>query len=360
MNKSKVLLVGYIGKKNFGDDLLFKIALDTLKDIGDFKIFVLVSSDPDSANYLMSYHPDINLLYHKRTPLLFFNKFDKIYFIGGGLFFDYKKSVNLLRFCKNFISNFIRYRIPKMFGTSFGGIGLGIGPYYSKRTKILHSQIIGTFDILGVRDEVSFDLAKSMGINKMFLSNDLSLNLLHSFQEIGHVADKSNEVIFCPRSYSHNPVSEKHLDELLKFADFLNNQGLQVHWVFLQDDDERFIQRLEEQFQVTVWNPDTMDILDFSKLFKNVRMLVSSRMHSVFIAGMLCTPFISIPLHQKLYFASKLFYEKPVFVNPTAGLQEYIIAYESLTGRDMSLDKINKEVLILDNLVNDLKVWLLH
>jgi len=359
MSKIKVLLQGYIGHQNFGDDLLFEIAISKAKKVTNTEISVVITDSNINCDYLYNYYSDLNIIrFDNKIPLLFYKKFDKVYYIGGGIFFDYKLELDNKTFYKKYISNIMRYKIPKLFGTSFGGIGIGIGPYFSIRTQKLHAQIINSFDILGVRDQTSFDLAESMGFQDVILSNDLSLELNQTLQKQDSKSKKQKEVIICPRTYSHKPEYEKHIDELITFADYLEEKGCKTHWVFLQDDDKELINRLVIKYQVTIWNPFQMTILDFINLFRNKLVTYTSRMHSIFISGMVKTPFVAIPLHQKLVFASELFYKEPIIINPLAEQEEYVESFKNLNKDSFSTEKFKDEILNLENLNKKLNTWL--
>lgn len=354
----KVLLQGYIGNQNFGDDLLFEIAISKVRRIPNIEVYVVITKSNINPDYLYNYYSDLKIIkFKEKIPLLFYKKFDKVYYIGGGVFFDYKLKLNTKIFYKNYISNTIRYKIPKLFGTSFGGVGIGIGPYFSKRTQRLHAQIINSFDILGVRDQTSFDLAKLMGNNDVILSNDLSLELNESLQIQKDEDRNQKEVIICPRTYSHKPEYEKHIDELIIFAEYLEENGYKTHWIFLQKDKEQLMTNLGK-FKVTVWNPFKMSIQDFINLFKNGMVTYTSRMHSIYISGMVGTPIVAIPLHQKLIFADELFYEEPILIDPLAEQQVYRECLEKIKETVFSRNKLEDELIIINELNKKFNDWL--
>ena len=359
MRKRKILLYGYIGYQNFGDDLLFYIATKKLKKIENIDVYITVSQSVSTPEYLKKYYPSLKIiLFNKRIPLLFFKKFDMVYFIGGGVFFDYKKEISNLSYYKNYISNFIRFKIPNVLGTHFVGAGIGIGPYFSNKTKKLHAQIIRIFDFLGVRDLASFELAKSMGKTDVFLTNDLSLELNVVLQKLNRNSKKRNEVIICPRTYSHKPKYEKHIDELIRFAEYLEKNNYKTHWIFLQKDKEELINKLNK-FKITVWNPSEMSIWDFSELFSGALVTFTSRMHSIYISGMLKTPFVAITLHQKLIFASELFYKDPILIDPLAEQDVYLKSFERIREMDFDFEKLENEIHILSKLEEKLLTFLL-
>ncbi|MBJ2174581.1 polysaccharide pyruvyl transferase family protein [Aureibaculum sp. A20] len=335
----KVLLQGYIGYQNFGDDLLFEIAIDKIKKIPNVEISISITDESLTPDYLKSYYSSLKIFrFEGKLPFLFFNNFDKIYYIGGGVFFDYKKEINNSTYLKSYVSNFIRYKIPKLLGTKFGGIGLGIGPYYHKKTMKLHRQILKSFSVLGVRDHNSYEIAKSMKIKNLYQSNDLSIG--YDKLPLENANADSSEIIICPRSYHHKPEFEKHIDELIKLAGFLEENGYITHWIFLQHDSEELMFKLRGKFKITIWNPFKLSISSFIELFKNVHVVFSSRMHSLFIAGLVNTPFVAIELHPKLKYASELFYDNPEIIFPLDNLLKYKQALENLETKNFNKTKL--------------------
>lgn len=359
MKKKKILLNGYIGHQNFGDDLLFDIAIQKVQKIPNSEIYIVIVGEQINPDYLYKYFSKLIIIrFKKKIPLFFYNKFDKVFYIGGGVFFDYKKELSFKSFCLKYLSNFLRFTVPKYLGTDFGGIGIGIGPYFCEKTKKNHSQIIKNFDILGLRDQVSYDLAKSMGASKLFLSNDISLSLYGDLQKGNNIENKSKEIIICPRTYKHLVEFEKHISELILFADYIEKKSYTTHWVFLQEDDLKLLKVLESKFKVTVWNPKKMKMFDFIALFRNAKVVLTSRMHSIYIAGMVHTPIITIPIHQKLIYASSLFYESPILVDPLSSLEDYITAFENNEEHKLNPENAIKEVNILDKLNAKVDTWL--
>ncbi|MDY7394204.1 polysaccharide pyruvyl transferase family protein [Aureibaculum sp. 2210JD6-5] len=353
----KILLQGYIGYQNFGDDLLFEIAINKIKDIPNISISVSITDNSIDPDYLRKFYSKLKIIrFDGKLPLLFFNQFDKVYYIGGGVFFDYKTSLSILSFFKNYSSNLIRYKIPKLLGTQFGGIGLGIGPYSNDKFFQLHKVIISSFQFLGVRDKKSFDIAKSMGVQNLYLSNDLSIGYEKLPGNVKIV--NSNEIIICPRSYHHKPEFENHLYELIKFAEYLENNDFKTHWVFLQKDSVELMDKLEGKFKITVWNPFKMSIIKFIVLFKDAQVVFSSRMHSLFIAGLVDTPFVAVKLHPKLKYASELFYENPEVIDPMGDLNKYKLALEKIKTKKFKIEKLISDREVLDQLNIKFLEWL--
>ncbi len=350
----KVLLFGYIGKKNFGDDLLFQIAINRFKKIGNVELSIAIVESNIDPSYLKQYYKDLKILvYPKKLPLFLNKNFDVVFYIGGGVFFDYREKVSLVDYVKGYISTILRFRLAKVTGTKYMGIGLGIGPYTNHRAKTIHSQILSSFNFLGVRDSKSFESAilLNKGSGKVVKTNDLSIGIKLAV----NAKKDSKEVIICSRAYKHKKEYEKHIDELLIFSEFLFTEGYFPHWVFLQEENECIYEKVRKgNNKLTVWNPNIQSINDFISIFNDVYCVVSSRMHSVYIAGLLKTPFIGIEIHQKVRFASELFTKEPIMISPLADIQDYKEAFFQIGKFNFNNEKFNDETQILQNVERDL------
>ncbi len=360
MKKKKILLNGYIGYGNFGDDLLFQIAVNRFKYFLNVELYVLYMGNQYNPDYLLKMCPDLHLIKtYKTIPIFFYNQFDIVFYIGGGVFFDYSKNISVRTFIKKYISNLLRFRITKLLGTKFGGIGLGIGPYFTEKSQRLHGIIVSSFDFLGVRDQTSYEEALAMGkIDNLYLSEDLSLSLKKEVS-LNNIF-KSDEIIICPRSYHHKPSYEKHIEELLKFASHIEkHKNITTNWVFLQEESDHLMRKIRsKKFKITIWNPNQMTIEDFFDIFKKAKFTITSRMHSVYVSGMVGTPFIAIELHQKLRFASHLFYDNPIIINPKASYEKYIEACNRIENLSIKKSTLDKELSKVSDLNQKFQTWI--
>lgn len=353
----KVLLQGYIGHQNFGDDLLLKLAIDNVKDIKGAEIYCLVPEGLD-VDYIYSYCDKIVILRYKISiPIFFYKKFDKVYFIGGGVFFDYKTNTNIRDYIKKRFSNYLRFNIPRLLGTKFAGIGIGIGPFNSNRSFKIYQAITKNFNLLGVRDEKSFEYGNSFGIKNLFLANDQSLLLNEELNELRVSKKDEKLIVICPRSYKHDTTYEKHLDELVKFSNYLKEKEYRVKWCFLQPEEKHLVEKLESNnITSLIWNPYDMSILDFIKEFSLAEFVFTSRMHAVYISGLLGVKTIPIKVHPKLEYSSRLFNKSPYIIDPKANLSDYINALDSEFVSDVQ--QFNNELELVKLVNHKIQDWL--
>ena len=160
----KVLLVGYYGKGNFGDDVLLKVTHGIVRKWRpDAEISILCD------HYKEDYLPA--LIGEKVRIIQPGNRecFDLIVHGGGGTFFDFEQGsffdlcinrlIRLLGF-KNYVllDRFVRDKCGKqrLSAKKRLGWGGGVGTYTSSSKKLRHHiPTLLDFDVLAVRDSTS-------------------------------------------------------------------------------------------------------------------------------------------------------------------------------------------------------------
>ena len=69
-------------------------------------------------------------------------------------------------------------------------------------------------------------------------------------------------------------------------------------------------------------------------------------------------PFVAIPLHQKLIFASELFYKNPILIKPMYEQKKYQESFDKISDKSFSFENLNKEVDVIKKLNQKLDFWL--
>ena len=85
----RLLLLGYCGKRNFGDDLLLKQAYDYFQGIAE--IHIHTTEINQNSDYLYTWFPKGNIFKNHRLNHKYLKNFTHILQFGGGVFFDYNK-----------------------------------------------------------------------------------------------------------------------------------------------------------------------------------------------------------------------------------------------------------------------------
>lgn len=340
MTAPRVLLVGYYGKGNFGDDVLLKVAYQLLKStIPNAKISVIV--DGDSENYLSKMLGDVDILKPGRH-----GNFDFIIHGGGGVFFDfatYSFVHRLLEFVIRFlgIGHFIslekqiRYitNKPRTSAKKRIGIGIGVGTFSSGSLKLWHHSlpILADFDALWVRDADSLENLKRFTTvmkAKKILGSDLAFLTEHWMPPR------------TPKPISLRPrlgiilrdwrmATPEVLGELFKkLAQDYDLTG----FIFEENHDPK-MRALLSPYTTHIWQPQKMSIADFSTLLNAQDVLLTSRAHGAICGACLGIPSVIVNIEPKLEQVHAMLPHVSILVEPheTERWQEALQQARALT-----------------------------
>jgi polysaccharide pyruvyl transferase WcaK-like protein len=302
----KVLLVGYSGHRNFGDDLLLDQAYNYFKGISEIAIWTDVIGK--ESGYLDTWFPEATIIRNKTLGVKIFKHFDKVLYFGGGIFFDYRKNYPKTLFLRKTLSILKNFYLARMMGVRFAAIGIGLGPFFSNYSKFLNRLQLGVFDLIHVRDMISFNILEKYGMGeKISRGYDLSF-LRYQFKNLVHTKDTKN-ILICPRKFNHSPVGDTYHNTLVKWAIKKKSQGFNVLvYGFQSYQDEKILDPYHESgLKTKIWNPESESLNEVLALFSSQDLIVSSRMHGIYIAGLVGRSSIGINVHPKVKDASFLF-----------------------------------------------------
>lgn len=339
VTRRRILLMGYAGHGNFGDDLLLKLAIDAIEADGDHAITIHSSARGDRPGYLGKWFPRATVTTGRLTCRLV-ARHDRVLYFGGGVLFDYNR-LGTGRYLRRMLSDMRLSLLPRLLsGTRFGGIGMGLGPFACDRGLRLAGRRLRPFSLLGVRDEESLRLAREQGARQAKMTPDLSLLLADGSQPM---CDESREVgdspriLLCPRRYPHGERKDHYLTALEEAARRLRTEfprALITVFGFQGGHDEEAVARIGRVADDAVmWDPLRMGIGDVMRLFAGQDVIVSSRMHGIFVAGIAGTPSVAIGVDPKLAYAAG-FFRNSSHVADTAGAAE--IAAAAMTTMSMA------------------------
>ncbi|MEO8568566.1 MAG: polysaccharide pyruvyl transferase family protein [Ginsengibacter sp.] len=327
--RPKLLLIGYSGKRNFGDDLLLKQAYIAFHEITE--IHIHTSTLDQNSDYLYSWFPEATIFKSGRLGYKYLKNFTHILQFGGGVFFNYNK-IDFKNYWRKRASIIKNYSLVKLSGAHFAGIGIGLGPFADRKTEDLCFRELKNFDFLNVRDQISLELCKTHKYNKVTISEDLSLANYKSFHSF-KIPDlnRKERIIICPRKYPHGKNKNQYLKNLFLVCEEFKYKGKEVIVYGLQScHDEEVVESFSKKgYQTVIWNPVIMNIEDILREFANCQLIITARMHGLYISGIVDVPVIGIGVHPKLKLASQLF-SKSLCLHDTFELNEMKEAIQKL------------------------------
>lgn len=305
----RVLMTGYYGRANFGNDVLMYVTYRILRQaLPNANYYVLV--DGPESDYVAHLLPGITLLspaYHGHFDLIVH---------GGGVFFDFAAHGWSGTVAELFLS-IIGYRghialenfARKLFGkprTSTSkrlGMGIGVGTF-SKGSKALRHKlnVLAGFDALWVRDPESIQNLRrfsSILTSEIILGSDLAFLTEHWLQMPPKSLPSSRPrlgIILRDWPEARGGASPAELAAIL--AELAAEYELSC-FVFDRHTNP-VLQSIFAPYRTYVWNPAIMRITDFSVLLSEQQLLLTSRAHGAICGACLGVPSVIIPIEPKL------------------------------------------------------------
>jgi polysaccharide pyruvyl transferase WcaK-like protein len=315
----RLLIAGYYGFGNFGDDLLLSCVHAMVRKrfpCADIFIFANYSENLSGANVEAGYRDYIHNMLDGRVSLIdwtYKGHFDLIVHGGGGVFFDnncgqfsdrvndwvvsllgvrrYRKLTQLARLALN--------RNESLTCDRRIGLGIGVGPYTNNSPRLWkEAEILGDFHRLAVRDDESHVWACRHGLAKftqkftdiVFGVSNWMPNELNSPRPSSNVLG----IVLCSKKKGNEAV--------LATLEGLKSQNLALKFFFLdQHYDSDLIQRVGQLgYQTVVWNPWRMSLIEFSTQLAECSLLVSNRAHGAIVGACVGVPSICIATDPKL------------------------------------------------------------
>lgn len=300
----KILLKGYYGFGNAGDDALLYSIIKRLK-VHDTQIDVL-SKYPLDSNFTN----EINNLKLNNINLFktVFNA-DVVIYGGGSQLQDFGTLKNKLTLLRSLFLNWItKLRKKKVIY-----LGVSIGPVSSKTGRILIEQLMKTSDLLWVRDQRSYDFLQTIKKikSKNFLSPDLVLSL--ETEHIKNIKKNNEKKIFGINLMPHfnkievnkeiestileniSKIIEEHSDVSFKFFQFQNSSQMNDELMY-----NKLSSFLEERSQS--WHIEYIKYKNIHSLLIELNkcdFFIGMRLHSAVLCDTLNIPHILLSYHPK-------------------------------------------------------------
>lgn len=258
----KILLGGYFGFGNIGDDAILLSEINFLKKEG-FKPIILTNKGMQIFNEECINRYNFFEIFKKRK------EFNMFILGGGGLFQDKTSFRSLVYYI--FLIKFMKFLKKKVIL-----LNVGIGPIIREKSKKLLHKTLKSCDLIFFRDSYSFDFFKDL--NNKYLSVDSSFYL-----DIFTV-EKENKIGISLRNFDK-------LD-LNKFKNFIEKIKERV------DFDLEFIVFSKEEIDLAnklelphFYSDNSIKIIE--EICK-MKFLIGTRYHSIIFSILTETPFIGL------------------------------------------------------------------
>jgi len=293
--KYDVVIKGAYGAANFGDDALI---YSILKNFFLDKKVAVIGKRNSYWNKLFSDVEYFSLDSEKNIQA------DFLIYGGGTQFFNFKSFRYFFKKIIFVIRNpsFLKNRFLKKRGLFVTAkeeiyLGIGLGPFKDEKKGEFLLKKLRVKKNVFVRDFLSLNYMKG-GATKI---DDLCLMDYKRYQDSSS-GNKNDKLCIIIRDWDFDN-NHKHVQKIIDF--YNKTTKYELDFIFFGSDKECKRKLKENNISFIEWNPEKDDLLKFSSMLSEYKLIISSRYHGVIFAQIHGIPSIAINIEPKLMQVSK-------------------------------------------------------
>jgi len=275
----KILLAGYFGMGNLGDEAILEGELTYLKrEIPDLEISILAGNPEKTKETFLC--PSFN-----RASLVEIFKAislcDILVLGGGGIFQDITSFRSLLYYL-------FLLELAKMQRKKVAIFAVGIGPLRRGISEFLVKRALLRSDYVSLRDKQSHDWAVKRGIKKAFLSADASFLLPPPAQR-----ERQKEIGVSLRSWRGLKK-----EEIRKFLREIRKNGYAISFIVFNPEDREISRSLISEIGGNLLEPNSPR--EALEPLARMEGAIAMRLHCAILSTIASTPFLAISYDPKV------------------------------------------------------------
>jgi polysaccharide pyruvyl transferase WcaK-like protein len=347
----KILIKGYYGFGNLGDDILLKVSYGLLKEKfpeAEFFIFSNFSENLEGYTQVPGYNRYIHTLLDGPVTLIdwtYKGHFDLVFNGGGGIYFDYQpghffrqvfnaglKTIGVHGAHK--LDRVLRILANKPAHISFNrriGAGLGID-YFAPSAPSFFEKFseLGSYDALWVRDAYSVEALKTYRFKRKY-SQATDLAFLTEYWNnlpARHPKRKPDTIGILLLDWHRD--QEQLFSTTKTFVERVRNMGYTVKFFsFDENHDKRYLESFASE-NINVWRPNTILLSDYLTEFATCDMVITGRAHGAILGGCLGVVPVCLGISRKLREVTALFGNAHCLLTDFESAQNWISVLETL------------------------------
>lgn len=298
MTLSKLLLAGYFGCGNLGDDSILLGFLDGIRSLGHDVTLLSGAPDDTYRNYRVSSVPRREM----KDVQAEIAKCDALVFPGGSIFQDVT-SVGSAMYYANLVKR------AKVAGKKIILLGQGIGPLNTLIGRTVSVQAFNTADVVAVRDPASLNALRKLGVKtRVELTADPALLLAEpaaSPDQVAFGVGSMRTIGLAPRPWGKNKETVQLFAEMARLLFKMNFMPM-----FIQMDlnlDGPLIAAIAAQVGGKV--PDLMRLnhpVDIQQRMMRMDAVIAMRLHAGILATTVGVPAFMLSYDPKVSAFAKL------------------------------------------------------
>jgi colanic acid/amylovoran biosynthesis protein len=214
---------------------------------------------------------------------------DFVLSIGGGFISD---DYGYFRPYSDFI-------VAKILGKRLALYGQSIGPFGGAISRIVSRLVLGSADVILLRESRSERNLREIGITKTHVTADLAFALPRGPKK----PPKNKKTVICvrPWTYRNREHADNYISFVRKLAGALADSGHSVTFVPTTPDDIRFYANLRPHLEgKATFISELHDPASIASTLAEADFIISSRMHPIVLGSLSSTPFFAIGWEYKL------------------------------------------------------------
>lgn len=295
-----VIICGYHGFSNSGDETLLKVIVDGLKrSCPDVRITVLSMQPKKTA---AANGVEAVFRYDILRICALMRSADLFVFGGGSLLQDATSTRSLyyyLAILKIALDNHVQVML----------YGNGIGPLHKQKNRAATARILNRVQLITVRDEGSARLLEQIGVTvpQVLVTADpvFSLQLTYgdegSLREEARIPQGKKYALFAIRKWK--TLTEAHYRELAVFCETLyRQQDIVPLFIPMQYPEDVDAAAMVGEYLTTPWGQISrnMSVDEILTLIRNAEFVVAMRLHALIYSAISDTPAIALSYDTKV------------------------------------------------------------
>ncbi|MFP0452435.1 polysaccharide pyruvyl transferase family protein [Klebsiella quasipneumoniae] len=314
MKKNKIYIRGAYAPGNIGDDVLMLSVINIVKKVVPEKFISVGVEHPSLAR---KYNSNIDWI-HIKKPI----SADVVVFGGGGQFFSFNpppgvksslisKVIKSIKAQENLFTAIERLKVSSCGGLDkiyiprkLAAFCIGLGPFDNHGKGYQRAvEIINKCDYVSVRDDKSKSYCKMLGNESVseFTDPTLLSDIWYPNQIKKPYYSDKGYISIVLRDWPHDKNGQDFTKELIKFGNYLINNGEKVRFVSVYKEREEDLIAKNDNIDWLVWDARNYSIVEFMNEFVgNSEVIISSRAHGVLLPASLGVPTIAVAIENKL------------------------------------------------------------
>ncbi len=285
-----ILLAGYYGFGNLGDEAILEMVLKQLLEITDKDNITVLSGNKEET----SEKYNINTI-DRNNVVSIIKKLmtsDALVFGGGSLLQDVTSNRSIYYYL-------FLIRLAKVMKNKVIMLSQGIGPILNENSRKVTANTLNKVDYITVRDKQSKEFLENIGVNENLIS--LSADPVINFRAEDKYEKNSLEkkrVCFSLRNWKNSDVSCK----ISHVAERLIKNNIECHFIpFYYNEDLELINEINQNIgDDAFYYKERLSTNEAYDIIKDMNLLVGVRLHSLIFAASAGVPFVAVSYDHKV------------------------------------------------------------